>query len=111
MRTTKPKKSVSKKKLFPWRKNPKKWTDTLFEKKLLQNPSLMTSHELADAIEEHQSWRTSYGKYLWEKDPIKENAESEPPFSPMVLTKLIWEAISRLRISGDLHIGRLKRNV
>lgn len=111
MRTTKHNLPDNKSKKFPWRKNPKQWTDTLFEKKLLQNPSLMTSHELADALEEHQAWRTSYGKYFWDKDPVKENAEAEPPFSPMVLSNLVWEAITRLRISGDLHLGRLKANV
>lgn len=101
----------SSKKVLPWRIKKNKWTDTLFDSKLLVNPSLMTNAELARAIEEHQEWRTASGKYHWEEDPIKENAESEPPFSPHVLSNLIMETIARLKIGGDLAMGRFKGHV
>lgn len=94
-------KKTSQKK-FAWRKNPKVWTDTLFDKKQLSNPALMTNIELATALEEHQMWRTSQGKYDWKEDPIKEGKENDPPFSPKVLSNLIWETIARLKISGEL---------
>ena len=92
-----------------WRKKSGIWTDTLFEKKLLDNPSLMTNLELATAIEEHQTWRMGEGKYDYREDPIKEGAELQPPFSPKVLSRLIFETIARLKISGDLAMGRLKK--
>ena len=99
------------KKSYPWRKNKKKWTDTLFESKLLSNPSLMTNAELAKALEEHQEWRRGEGKYFWKDDPIKEKAESDAPFSPAILSNLIMETIARLKIGGDLAMGRFKDHV
>ena len=111
MQQTKKKYKPTSKKPFYWRKNKKKWTDTLFDSKLLTNPSLMTNAELAKALEEHQVWRTASGKYHWEEDPIKENAESESPFSPHVLSNLIMETIARLKIGGDLAMGRFKGHV
>lgn len=110
MQTKKTVKAKAKKKPYPWRKVKGKWTNTLFEEKLLKNPSLMTSTELSNALKEHQEWRTSYGKYNWEKDPYKEGKEEQPPFSPDVLTNLIWEAIVRLQIVGEMSEGRFKKN-
>lgn len=111
MQRIKKQKKETTKKAFHWRKNLKNWTDTLFSKRLLSNPSLMTNSELSKALEEHQEWRTGLGKYDWTKDPIKERAETEPPFSPSVLSNLINETIARLRIGGDLAIGRYKDHV
>ncbi|MBO6031818.1 MAG: hypothetical protein J6Q22_10295 [Prevotella sp.] len=102
--------NVSKKE-YPWRKNKKKWTDTLFECKLLSNPSLMTNSELAKALEEHQEWRMGIGKYFWKDNPINEKAETDSPFSPSVLSNLIMETIARLKIGGDLAMGRFKDHV
>lgn len=96
---------------LPWRTNPNVWTDTFCDKKLLQNPGLMTSNELANALAEHQKWRTSQDKYDWKNDPFKENKENEPPFSPLVLSRLLYEAIARLAIIGDTHCGRYKTDV
>ena len=104
----KSKNSVRRGKL-PWRKIASRWTDTCFEKKLLDNPSLMTNIELATALEEHQMWRTSQGKYNWNEDPANDGWEIEPPFSAKVLTNLVIEAIARLKISGDLALGRYKK--
>ena len=101
------KKQIPKNKL-PWRKNPSKWTDTLFEKKLLDNPSLMTSLELASALGEYQAWRTSSEKYDWHDNPIAESQETEAPFSPRVLSNLLVEAILRLQLTADFTLGRLK---
>ena len=111
MQRTKKQKKETTKKTFRWRKNLKKWTDTLFSKRLLSNPSLMTNAELSKALEEHQEWRTGHGKYGWTTDPINERAETEPPFSPSVLSNLLNETIARLRISGDLAMGRHKDHV
>ena len=110
MKTTKKSKKAAKSKLnYPWRKNPTKWTDTLFDKKLLDNPSLLTNAELVAAMQEYQEWRLSIGKYNnWKDDPFKE--ENDPPFSAVVLTKLLYEAIARLSIIGDLSTGRFKYN-
>lgn len=101
----------SSKKVLPWRIKKNQWTDTLFDSKLLENPSLMTNAELARAFEEHLEYRKASGKYHWEEDPIKENAESEPPFSPHVLSNFIMETIARLKIGGDLAMGRFKNHV
>ena len=103
--STKSKANASKR---PWRKNKKIWTDTLFEKKLLANPSLMTSSELVQALSEYLMWWSSKGKYDWQEDPVKEGAEEQCPFSSRVLTNLFHEAIARLKISGDLAMGRFK---
>lgn len=111
MQRTKRQKKETAKKAFHWRKSLKKWTDTLFDKRLLTNPSLMTNAELAKALEEHQEWRMGYGKYAWTTDPIKARAEVEPPFSPAVLSNLINETITRLKIGGDLAMGRYKDHV
>ena len=111
MQQTKKKYKPTSKKSFYWRKNKKKWTDTLFDSKLLTNPSLMTNAELAKALEEHQRWRLGEGKYFWREDPIKENAETDSPFSPSVLSNLIMETIARLKIGGDLAMGRFKDHV
>ena len=94
---------------LPWRKNKKKWTDTLFPKTLLSNPSLMTSTELSEALEEHHRWRIGQGKYHWEEDPIKEKAETEAPFTAKVLSRIMTEAIVRLKIIGDIAEGRYKK--
>lgn len=102
---TKSKANASKR---PWRKNKKKWTDTLFEKKLLANPYLMTNSELVRALSEYVMWWSSEGKYYWQKDPVKEGAEEQCPFSPRVLKNLFYEAIARLKICGDLAMGRFK---
>ena len=98
-----------KKAKFPWRKDKGKWTDTLFGKSLLQNPSRMTNSELAESLEEYQLWRVGEGKYYWEADPIAEQAEMDAPFSPRVLSNLMMEAIARLKIIGDLTEGRFKK--
>ena len=98
---------ISKKK-YPWRKNQSKWTDTLFEKKFLANPHLMTNSELVRALSEYVMWWSSKGKYDWQEDPVKEGAEEQCPFSSRVLTNLFHEAIARLKISGDLAMGRFK---
>lgn len=100
-------KKISRKK-FPWRKNQKKWTDTLFEKKYLTNPSLMTNSELVRALSEYVMWWSSKGKYNWQEDPVKEGAEEQCPFSSGVLKNLFYEAIARLKICGDLAMGRFK---
>ena len=97
---------------LPWRKNQKVWTDTFYDKKLLRNPSLMTACELANALAEHQKWRRGEEKYDWhEEDPIKEGKEPDAPFSPSVLTALLYEAIVRLSMIGELCCGRHKSNV
>lgn len=111
MQRTKKQTKAPAKKAFHWRKNLKNWTDTLFNKRLLTNPSLMTNVELSKALEEHQEWRMGHGKYDWTTDPIKERAETEPPFSPSVLSNLIMETIARLKIGGDLAMGRYKDHV
>ena len=80
MQQTKKKTKSTSKKSFYWRTNKKKWTDTLFDSKLLTNPSLMTNAELAKALEEHQEWRIGEGKYFWREDPIKESAEIDATF-------------------------------
>ena len=103
------KKKKSQKTFFPWRSNQRKWTDTLFEKKLLTYPSLMTNTELARALEEHHRWRIGYGKYRWSEDPIREKAETEAPFTAKVLSRIMTEAIARLKIIGDMTEGRYKK--
>ena len=103
--------SIKSKNDFFWRKKSNKWTDTLYAKKLLLNPSLMTHAELAKALEEHQEWRRGEGKYFYKEDPIKEKAEIESPFSPAILSNLIMETIARLKIGGDLAMGRFKDHV
>lgn len=94
-----------------WRKQKSQWTNTLFDKKLLTNPSLMTNTELAKSLEEYQEWRSGEGKYFYKENPIKEKAETEPPFSPAILSNLIMETIARLKIGGDLAMGRFKNHV
>ena len=94
---------------FPWRLEQSHWTDTLFEKSLLKNPARMTNTELAEALEEHNTWRRGIGKYYWVDNHLKEHAEMEPPFSPPVLGLFIDEAIARLKIIGDLCEGRFKK--
>ena len=111
MQQTKKKTKSTSKKSFYWRTNKKKWTDTLFDSKLLTNPSLMTNAELAKALEEHQEWRRGEGKYFWKDDPIKEKSETDAPFSPAILSNLIIETIARLKIGGDLAMGRFKDHV
>ena len=101
-----PKKSSKKK--YPWRKVQGRWTDTLFNKKLLDNPSLMTSKELANALMEYNAWRQSKGKYMCVNDPFEEGVEVDPPFSPAVLGRLIGEAYVRLFIANNLVMGRFK---
>lgn len=108
MKKTTIEKKVSQKKLS-WRKNPKVWTNTLFEKKLLANPSLMTNLELASALEEYRKWSTGTEKYDWQEDPIKEGKENEMPFSSEVFGRIVCETIARLKISGDLALGRFKK--
>lgn len=100
-------KKISRKK-FPWRKNQKKWTDTLFAKKLLKNPSLMTNSELATALEECMMWWLARGKYDWQEDPVSEGKEDECPFSSGVLKNIFYETIARMKISGDIAMGRFK---
>ena len=102
---------TTKGKKLPWRKNPNVWTDTFYEKKLLNNPSLMTSNELANAIAEHIRWRTSQEKYNWYEDPFKEGKEEQAPFSAHIVTGLLYEAVARLAINGDMNCGRFKTNV
>ena len=111
MQQTKKKSKPTSKKSFYWRTNKKKWTDTLFDSKLLTNPSLMTNAELAKALEEHQECRRGEGKYFWKDDPIKEKSETDAPFSPAILSNLIIETIARLKIGGDLAMGRFKDHV
>ena len=94
---------------FPWRIEQSHWTDTLFEKSLLKNPSRMTNTELAEALEEHNTWRRGIGKYYWVDSPLDEHAEMEAPFSPEVLGRFLDEAIARLKIIGDLAEGRFKK--
>ena len=95
-------------KAMHWRKNKNVWTDTMFTKKLLRNPSLMTDVELADALFEYNEWRLGSGKYDWREDPVKECAEQEPPFSSNVLTMILAEIHARLLIGGELALGRFK---
>ena len=111
MHQPKSKKKKATKPSRPWRKNPKQWTDTFFEKKLLLNPFLLTNCELAAALAEHQKWRRGEGKYNWQENPIKEHKEDEAPFSPNVLSNLLYEAIARLAIIGDVACGRHKTDV
>ena len=108
----KPRKTATTKgRKLPWRKNPKVWTDTLYDKKLLNNPSLMTSHELANALAEHIRWRTSQEKYDWNEDPFKEGKEEQAPFSAHIVTGFLYEAIARLAIIADTNCGRFKADV
>ena len=109
-RTKKTAKPISKK-AYPWRKNKKKWTDTLFESKFLSNPSLMTNCEIATAMSEFQEWRSAKGKYDWREDPIKERKEDECPFSSAVWKRIMCEAIVRLKLIGELSCGRFKSHV
>lgn len=104
-KNTSQKTRISKKK-YPWRKNQRKWTDTLFEKKLLANPSLMSNIELADALEEYRKWFTGTEKYDWQEDPTKEGKEDEMPLSPEVFGRIVCETIARLQIIGELTMGR-----
>jgi hypothetical protein len=108
---TKKKPSDTKPKKFFWRKGKKHWTNTLFPIELLRNPSRMTNHELVAALSEHMLWRSGKEKYDWVEDPIKEGAETEPPFSPNVVTNLLYEAMARLAIIGDAVSGRFKVDV
>ena len=101
----------SKKQKFPWRKGEKHWTNMSFPIELLHNPSRMTNLELAASLSEHMLWRRGKGKYNWVEDPIKEGAETESPFSADVLTNLMFEAIARLMIIGDVVSGRYKSDV
>lgn len=95
-------------KVRQWRKNMREpWVDTLFDRRLLDNPALMTNDELATALVEYQEWRRGKGKYHWDNDPIEEKAEVSPPFSPEILGRLLDETIARLEIVGDLTMGRL----
>lgn len=96
---------------FPWRKDKKHWTNTLFPRELLRNPSRMTNHELVSALSEHMLWRSGTEKYNWVEDPIKEGAETEFPFSADVVTNLMYEALARLSIIGDAVSGRFKTDV
>ena len=108
---TKKKKTKGKPQKLAWRKGKRHWTDTLFPKELLRNPSRMTNHELVEAISEHMLWRRGIGKYDWNEDPLKEGAETEPPFSPDVLTNILYEVMARLAIIGDAVSGRFKVDV
>ena len=103
-------KKTTRKKL-PWRKVKGKWTDTLFDSKLLKNPSLMTNEELSFAIKEGLEWSRSLGKYNWEEDPIREGKEDEVPFSSEVWGRFLTEAMVRLQLIGELAQGRFKANV
>ena len=94
---------------FPWRIEQTHWTDTLFKKTLLKNPARMTNSELAEALEEHNTWRRGIGKYYWVYSPLEEHAEMEAPFSPDVIGRFLDEAIARLIIIGDLTEGRFKK--
>ena len=94
---------------FPWRLEQSHWTDTLFDKSLLKNPARMTNTELAEALEEHNTWRRGIGKYYWVDSPLEEHAEMEMPFSPEVIGRFLDEAIARLKIIGDLTEGRFKK--
>lgn len=96
-------------KKLPWRKIKSRWTDTLLEKKLLSNPSLMTNQELALALDEFRKWSVGTEKYDWQEDPFKEGKEDEMPFSPPVFRNIVCETIVRLKISGDLAMGRFKK--
>ena len=96
---------------YPWRSNQRKWTDTMFQKTLLTNPSLMTNTELSEALEEYHMWRIGKGKYNWEEDPIKEKAETDVPFTDKVLRMLMTEAIVRLKIIGAISEGRYKKEL
>ena len=95
----------------PWRVVADKWTDTCLDHRLLVNPSLMTDHELAYALEEFEVWRHGKDKYDFEVDPILEGKENECPFSPEVFTKIITEIICRLKIGGDLSLGRFAHDI
>jgi hypothetical protein len=99
---------MEKKKKLPWRKNQSKWTDTCFSDALLKNPSLMTNNELAAAMTEQLEWSRCKGKYEWSIDPVLEGKEDEMPFSPSVYGNIQAEVIARLKIIGDLSLGRLK---
>ena len=84
----------------PWRKNPESWTDTMFDKRALENPQSMTNRNLSAALREHNEWRRGVGKYEWDctEESLEklEQAEPDAPFSPSVLGKLIEEAARRL---------------
>lgn len=95
---------------YPWRKNPKKWTDTMFEKRLLECPHLMTDSELGDALGEYNYWRMGTDKYSCKEEEFKNLAEPQPPFSPTILMFLLAEITARLKISGDLSLGRFKNS-
>lgn len=110
MKKSKSKEKSSAKNSYPWRKNKNKWTDTLFEKKLLQNPSLMTNEELSFAIKEGLEWSRALGKYDWKEDPVREGKEDEMPFSSEVWGRFLTEAMVRLQLIGDLALGRFKKN-
>ena len=101
---------TKKKPIREWRKNKNKWTDTLFEQKLLTNPSLMSNIELAKAMKEFQEWTKAIGKYDWNEDPFKEGKEDECPFSSAVWSRIMNEAIVRLHLIGELSIGRFKNH-
>ena len=96
---------------LPWRINQSHWTDTLFDKSLLKNPSRLTSTELAEALEEHNEWRRGTGKYFCYLDdnPLEDESEMEAPFSAEVLGRILDEAAIRLKIIGDLVAGRFKK--
>lgn len=100
-------KSTTKK--FPWRTVKTKWMDTMFDKRLLVNPSLMTNTELSSALYEYTLWRKGVEKYAWNEDPVKENAETECPFSAPVLGNILLEIYMRLKLIGSLSEGRFKR--
>lgn len=104
----KPSKKISNNELS-WRKVPDKWTDTMFEITLLENPSRMTAEELARALCEYNLWRRGKEKYDYRGGPFNTiEEEREPPFSPKVLGRLIEEATVRLFMIGQLTLGRLK---
>ena len=108
-KTTKNKKEKTRK--LPWRKNPRKWTDTSLDKKLLINPSLMTNCELASAIAEYLRWSRGVEKYDWKYDPFEENKEDEAPFSPSFWNGMLYEVLTRLSITGEFSCGRFKSDV
>lgn len=110
MKHSKSKVKSSAKNSYHWRKNKNKWTDTLFEKKLLQNPSLMTNEELSFAIKEGLEWSRAKGKYDWKEDCAKEGKEDEMPFSSEVWGRFLAEASVRLQLIGELSFGRFKKN-
>lgn len=110
VKTKKKKVTKASKKALPWRSNPEKWTDTLFDKKLIQNPSLMTNEELSSSIKEYLEWSRAKGKYDWEVNPITEDKEEEPPFSSEVWGRIMTETMVRLQITGEIALGRFKKN-